>query len=180
MAEMGCARCGHRNPLGSNFCSSCGFALSNRLDDTTAVIAISVDPEAADAPAGPVAELPEEAATGALDTGTLEAGDLDADASGAGVLIVARGPNVGARIVLEGPSISMGRHPDSTIFLDDITVSRRHAEIVAAGDGYEIRDAGSLNGTYVNRERVDQARLQPGDEVQIGKFKLVYVARQGS
>ncbi len=68
-----------------------------------------------------------------------------------------------------------GRHPESDIFLDDITVSRRHVEISPTDGGYSVRDVGSLNGTYVNRERIDEVRLAPGDEVQIGKFKLVYL-----
>ncbi len=68
-----------------------------------------------------------------------------------------------------------GRHPDSDIFLDDVTVSRRHAEIVVVGDGFLVRDVGSLNGTYVNRERIDEAPLANGDELQIGKFKLVFL-----
>jgi pSer/pThr/pTyr-binding forkhead associated (FHA) protein len=68
-----------------------------------------------------------------------------------------------------------GRHPDSDIFLDDITVSRRHAEFARADGGYQLRDVGSLNGTYLNRERIDDATLANGDEVQIGKFKLVFL-----
>ena len=92
---------------------------------------------------------------------------------GAGVLVVTRGPNVGARYLLGASVTRAGRHPESDIFLDDITVSRRHAEITPRGDGtYVVRDVGSLNGTYVNRERIDEATLSPGDEVQIGKFKL--------
>ena len=75
-------------------------------------------------------------------------------------------------------STTAGRHPDSDLFLDDITVSRRHAEIVQGADGYEIIDVGSLNGTYVNRRRIERAALRPGDEVQIGKFKLVFRAGQ--
>ena len=71
---------------------------------------------------------------------------------------------------------SAGRHPDSDIFLDDVTVSRKHAIFVGSDEGYSVRDAGSLNGTYVNRERIDEARLHTGDEVQIGKFRLVYYA----
>jgi pSer/pThr/pTyr-binding forkhead associated (FHA) protein len=71
--------------------------------------------------------------------------------------------------------VKAGRHPESDIFLDDITVSRRHVEISPADGGYSVRDVGSLNGTYVNRERIDEVPLAPGDEVQIGKFKLVYL-----
>jgi pSer/pThr/pTyr-binding forkhead associated (FHA) protein len=95
---------------------------------------------------------------------------------GAGVLVVTRGPNIGARYLLADDVVRAGRHPESDIFLDDITVSRRHVEISPKGDGtYGLRDVGSLNGTYVNRERIDEIDLKPGDEVQIGKFKLVYL-----
>jgi pSer/pThr/pTyr-binding forkhead associated (FHA) protein len=90
--------------------------------------------------------------------------------------VVTRGPNVGARYLLGQNVVQAGRHPESDIFLDDITVSRRHVEISPLDDGrYTLRDVGSLNGTYVNRERIDEATLAPGDEVQIGKFKLVYL-----
>jgi pSer/pThr/pTyr-binding forkhead associated (FHA) protein len=96
--------------------------------------------------------------------------------SGAGLLVVKRGPNAGTRFVLAGDVTRAGRHPESDIFLDDITVSRRHAEFVGQNGVYSIRDVGSLNGTYVNRERIEEAVLATGDEVQIGKFKLVYLA----
>ena len=95
---------------------------------------------------------------------------------GMGMLVVKRGPNAGSRFVLDQDTTHVGRHPESDIFLDDITVSRRHAEIVRQGDGYAVRDVGSLNGTYLNRERIEDARLDNGDEVQIGKFKLVFLA----
>jgi pSer/pThr/pTyr-binding forkhead associated (FHA) protein len=94
---------------------------------------------------------------------------------GAGVLVVTRGPNIGARYLLGQNVVKAGRHPESDIFLDDITVSRRHVEITPSDAGYSVRDVGSLNGTYVNRERIDEVSLAPGDEVQIGKFKLVYL-----
>jgi pSer/pThr/pTyr-binding forkhead associated (FHA) protein len=95
---------------------------------------------------------------------------------GSGVLVVTRGPNMGVRYLLGDHITQAGRHPDSDIFLDDITVSRRHVEITHIDGGtFILRDVGSLNGTYVNRERIDEATLMPGDEVQIGKFKLVYL-----
>ena len=85
------------------------------------------------------------------------------------------------RYVLSAPLTTAGRHPRSDIFLDDITVSRRHVEVSRSPSGYVLRDVGSLNGTYVNRERIDEATLNEGDEVQIGKFKLVFFGgRQGS
>jgi pSer/pThr/pTyr-binding forkhead associated (FHA) protein len=92
------------------------------------------------------------------------------------VLVVKRGPNVGTRYTLEQAVTRAGRHPESDIFLDDITVSRRHAELERQSNGsIVIRDDGSLNGTYVNRERIEEQALSGGDEVQIGKFKLVYL-----
>ncbi|CAN5799913.1 hypothetical protein BH24ACT8_BH24ACT8_11220 [soil metagenome] len=99
---------------------------------------------------------------------------VDALRSGTALLIVLRGPNSGARFLLDADEVSSGRHPNSDIFLDDVTVSRRHAVFARVDAGYVVRDVGSLNGTYVNRTRIDQARLEQGDEVQIGKFRLVY------
>ena len=94
---------------------------------------------------------------------------------GVGLLVVRRGNDEGARFPLETPETTVGRHPDSDVFLDDITVSRKHAVFVTEGQVTTVRDAGSLNGTYVNRERIDEATLASGDEVQVGKFKLVYL-----
>ena len=97
-----------------------------------------------------------------------------------GMLVVKRGPNAGSKFVLDSDVTKAGRHPDSDIFLDDITVSRRHAEIVHGTDGYTLRDVGSLNGTYLNRERIEsEAALSNGDELQIGKFKLVFFSGTG-
>ncbi len=90
------------------------------------------------------------------------------------LLVVVRGANLGARFLLDDAEVSAGRHPDSDIFLDDVTVSRRHAVFVRGEGGYRVRDVGSLNGTYVNRSLVDEAVLRAGDEVQIGKFRLTY------
>jgi pSer/pThr/pTyr-binding forkhead associated (FHA) protein len=95
---------------------------------------------------------------------------------GTALLAVRRGPNAGARFLLDHDVTSSGRHPDSDIFLDDVTVSRRHAEFHREGGLFTVRDVGSLNGTYVNRERVESATLSNGDEVQIGKFRLVFLA----
>ena len=92
------------------------------------------------------------------------------------MLIVKRGPNAGSKFFLDSDSTEIGRHPDSEIFLDDITVSRRHAEIRRDSGTFSLHDVGSLNGTYVNRERVEEAPLAAGDEIQIGKFKLVFLA----
>ena len=95
---------------------------------------------------------------------------------GSSLLVVVRGPNLGARFLLNSEKISVGRKPKCDIFLDDVTVSRKHANFVREGNGYAVRDAGSLNGTYVNGERVESAQLKTGDSVQIGKYRMVYYA----
>ena len=100
----------------------------------------------------------------------------DALRRGTALLVVLRGPNAGARFLLDADEVSTGRHPDSDIFLDDVTVSRRHATFRREGDVFLVHDVGSLNGTYVNRERIDEAALKTRDEVQIGKFRLVFYA----
>ncbi|MPY84429.1 MAG: FHA domain-containing protein [Actinophytocola sp.] len=100
---------------------------------------------------------------------------VEALPAGSALLVVKRGPNAGSRFLLDRNTTSAGRHPDSDIFLDDVTVSRRHAEFRREGGEFVVIDVGSLNGTYVNREPVDQAVLAGGDEVQIGKFRLVFL-----
>jgi pSer/pThr/pTyr-binding forkhead associated (FHA) protein len=154
VAEVFCNQCGHRNPPGANFCSSCGAALAHAGDETTITFM----------PVEAAGELAEEELTVTIE-------EL---AEGTGMLVVKRGPNAGSKFLLDAAVIRVGRHPDSDIFLDDITVSRRHAEIVRRGGGFAVRDVGSLNGTYLNRERVEEAPLANGDELQIGKFRLVY------
>lgn len=153
MTDAGpCPSCGYRNPLGSNFCSSCGAQLGSVSGHETEAIepTISTPVVAADGPG----EVP----------------------SGIGMLIVRQGAKRGSRIALDADRVTIGRHPDSDIFLDDITVSRRHAEILRTDVGHEAVDAGSLNGTYINRELIERAQLVDGDELRVGKFKLVYVA----
>lgn len=159
MTGVFCNQCGHQNPAGSNFCSSCGAALERPEDDSTSTTITFMPIESA----GEVAD--EEI--------TVSLGEVP---EGYGVLVVKRGPNAGSRFVLGEDKTDAGRHPDSDIFLDDITVSRRHAEFVRQGNNYIVRDVGSLNGTYVNRERIDEGTLRNGDEVQIGKFRLVFLA----
>jgi pSer/pThr/pTyr-binding forkhead associated (FHA) protein len=99
---------------------------------------------------------------------------IDALPPGSALLVVQRGPNAGARFLLDGERTTVGRHPGSDIFLDDVTVSRKHAEFVRREGQFLVRDVGSLNGTYVRRNRIDEALLREGDEVQIGKFRMVY------
>ena len=160
MASIFCNRCGHRNPEGSNFCSSCGAVLEHPDSSDTTVSTITLAPVEASG------EVGEEEITVAVD-------DLPPEM---GMLVVKRGPNAGSRFVLGPGTTTVGRHPDSDIFLDDVTVSRRHAEISQEGRDFAVTDVGSLNGTYLNRERIDQKTLMhSGDEVQIGKFKLVFL-----
>jgi pSer/pThr/pTyr-binding forkhead associated (FHA) protein len=99
---------------------------------------------------------------------------------GTALLVVKRGPNAGSRFLLDSDLTTAGRHPESDIFLDDVTVSRRHAEFYRHGDRFTVRDVGSLNGTYVNRERIEEAVLSGGDEVQVGKFRLVFLTDRRS
>jgi pSer/pThr/pTyr-binding forkhead associated (FHA) protein len=96
--------------------------------------------------------------------------------SGSALLVVRRGPNVGARFLLDADLTTVGRHPDADIFLDDVTVSRRHAEFLRNGTTFEVRDLGSLNGTYFDGSRIDSAALSDGSEVQVGKFRLTFYA----
>jgi pSer/pThr/pTyr-binding forkhead associated (FHA) protein len=152
---MFCTNCGHRNPDGANFCSSCGAPLAESAGpDTTVTFA----------PAELETDLDEEI--------HISPDELE---GGRGVLVVRRGPNAGSKFFLDSDVTHVGRHPDSDIFLDDITVSRRHAEIRRREGSFALHDVGSLNGTYVNRERVEEGELRSGDEIQIGKFKLVFL-----
>ncbi|MGH9185682.1 MAG: FHA domain-containing protein [Acidimicrobiales bacterium] len=158
MADVYCNNCGHKNPLGSNFCSSCGQALELDPGEHT-TITFAVD----------AGETADEELTF----------DLDEIPAGAGMLVVTRGPIAGSRFAVTKKLTTLGRHPDSDIFLDDITVSRRHAELAREGDQFTVRDVGSLNGTYLNRQRMEKAAMHNGDELQVGKFKLVFFAGSG-
>ncbi len=145
-----CGNCGYDNPLGANFCTSCGRQLVRHLGEHNTG---ALDPTA--------------------DSPTVPAG---APVAPSAMLVVRQGPKRGSRISLDAERISIGRHPDSDIFLDDITVSRRHAELVRGATSFEVIDAGSLNGTYVNQTLVERSVLTDGDELQVGKFKLVFLA----
>jgi pSer/pThr/pTyr-binding forkhead associated (FHA) protein len=156
VSDLFCTKCGHRNALDARFCSSCGAALeaADSGEETTITFA------------------PVDATGEILDDDLAIA--IEGLPESSAMVVVKRGPNAGSKFVLESDVTRAGRHPDSDIFLDDITVSRRHAEIVRAEGGYVVRDVGSLNGTYLNRERIEEATLRNGDELQIGKFKLVF------
>jgi hypothetical protein len=149
-----CARCGHQNPEDARFCSSCGAPLGAAAGDETTLTLSAV--EAAD------------------EDEELER-YLDGLPDGVGLLVVREGPEAGSSYRIDKPVTSIGRHPESDIFLDDITVSRRHVVIEHSDAGLTLKDVGSLNGTYVNRKRVDEAELHYGDEVQIGRYRLSVV-----
>ncbi|MCO8305158.1 MULTISPECIES: FHA domain-containing protein [Streptomyces] len=171
-----CQRCGHRNAEASRFCSNCGAPLrggssSERASETTSTISIS-GLEAYDSEVTGQTPLPSlspeaQAAVEALPLGSA-------------LLVVRRGPNSGSRFLLDSEITTAGRHPQSDIFLDDVTVSRRHVEFHRGQDGgFTVADVGSLNGTYVNREQIDApVVLSSGDEVQIGKYRLVFYPSQ--
>lgn len=158
MGPKFCNQCGHQNPPDAAFCSACGAALDVRADQTLTLQRIDPLQESTagdDDIVAPVGEIPE----------------------GAASLIVRNGPQPGSVLVLGQRLTRLGRHPDSELLLDDITVSRRHAELEQIDDEWHVRDAGSLNGTYLNGTRVDDAVVKHGDELQIGKFRMVFYIR---
>ena len=154
---MYCTHCGHQNPAGANFCGNCGRPLHAAADQTTGALHLDQFAEAL------------EGAEHITDADTVIS-ELE---PGTALLVAVRGPNTGARFLLDRDLVTVGRHPESDIFLDDITVSRRHAEFRRDSGRYWVHDVGSLNGTYVNGVRTEDQVLATGNEVQIGKFKLV-------
>jgi pSer/pThr/pTyr-binding forkhead associated (FHA) protein len=146
-----CTDCGHPNRDDARFCANCGHALHG--ETTVSLTPVEAEEEPQDEFPFPHDELE----------------------PGQGLLLVKRGPNAGSTFLLEQGSTAVGRAPESEVFLDDITVSRAHAVIERRDDGsFFVRDVGSLNGTYVNGEQVDETKLARGDEVQIGMFKLMF------
>jgi pSer/pThr/pTyr-binding forkhead associated (FHA) protein len=157
-----CTECGHENPDNARFCANCGHRLvaADRPVESTSTLSYGA-PDRADPESDRNLSPADEAAVEALPRGSA-------------LLVVQRGPSAGSRFLLDADEVSAGRHPDSEIFLDDVTVSRRHALFRRTSHGYLVADVGSLNGTYVNRDRIDEVLLSGGDEVQIGKYRLVY------
>jgi pSer/pThr/pTyr-binding forkhead associated (FHA) protein len=154
-----CAACGTELGEDARFCSQCGAKVPEASDATATIQLGDARLETSDRLLSPV-----------------DAAAVDGLPRGHALLVVQRGPGSGSRFLLDKAVVNTGRHPDSDIFLDDVTVSRRHAEFVRDADTYTVSDAGSLNGTYVNRDRIDKVTLKDGDEVQIGKFRLVFYA----
>jgi pSer/pThr/pTyr-binding forkhead associated (FHA) protein len=156
-----CTNCGNANPEGARFCSNCGTRLvTEPATDSTATISIG---------GGERSEISSDRQLNPVD-----AAAVDALPKGSALLVVQRGPGAGSRFLLDKDVTTAGRHADSEIFLDDVTVSRRHATFTREGDTFTVADAGSLNGTYVNRDRIDTVLLKDTDEVQIGKYRLVF------
>ena len=162
-----CTTCGKQNPDDARFCSRCGSKLvagdtpeAPGLDEATATISIGTPPEKAD--------------TSDRHLSPVDAAAVDALPAGSAMLVVQKGPSAGSRFLLDQDEVTAGRHNDSEIFLDDVTVSRRHAVFTREGGDFTVADAGSLNGTYVNRDRIDKVVLKDSDEVQIGKYRLVF------
>jgi pSer/pThr/pTyr-binding forkhead associated (FHA) protein len=144
-----CTRCGHRNPDDAHFCANCGA----ELQDETTVSFTAIEPH---------------------DEGDEALAAAHRDLThGQALLVVERGPNAGSRFLIDRDVTTIGRRPESDIFLDDVTVSRRHAEIRRRDGRFSVHDVGSLNGTYVNRQRVEDTELADEDQVQVGKFRLV-------
>src|SRR3978361_2207418 len=164
-----CTQCGHSNADDARFCSNCGAALTpgpgptaGSPGETSTITIQGVD-------VGEVSEKGEGLSPGAQTA----AGALP---PGSALLVVRRGPNSGSRFLLDSDVTTAGRHPSSDIFLDDVTVSRRHAQFIRRGTSFEVKDLGSLNGTYYDGVRIDSALLTDGAEVQVGKFRLTFYA----
>jgi pSer/pThr/pTyr-binding forkhead associated (FHA) protein len=153
-----CPECGFANPEGANYCQKCGAYLGGPAEsgDDPTTMTYTVD-----------------------DTGDMQPVDIDevVEAAGAALVIRAGGGRAGESFSIDSDRVSIGRSPDAGVFLDDVTVSRNHALLVRRRDGIYIDDLGSLNGSYVNRKRIESHLLADGDEIQIGKFKLGYLER---
>ena len=162
-----CSQCGSQNSDNARFCSQCGTPLAQPAGDSTPADSTATITFGAPSKS----ESDERASLNAAD-----AAAVDALPAGSALLVVQRGPGAGSRYLLDTDLSTVGRHPESDIFLDDITVSRRHVEFRREGGRFRVHDVGSLNGTYLNGDRVDDAELQNGDEVRIGKFRLIFFA----
>jgi FHA domain len=156
---MHCPECGFVNVEGANYCQKCGAFLGDvggeqpgEGGDTTQAWQVG-------------------------ESGDLEPIDPEEVASGAALVIRSGGGRAGETFMIDGDQARIGRSPEAEIFLDDVTVSRNHALLVRRRDGLYIDDLGSLNGTYVNRRRIESHKLQNGDELQVGKYKLTYLEK---
>ena len=156
MTKVYCRECGYQNTERGKYCSKCGALLPEEESRSESTIRYSLEAEEREPDITQLREL-----------------------AGEGVALVVRsgGDMVGEAFSPEGERTTIGRAADSAVFLDDITVSRQHAVLLRQEDGYYVQDQGSLNGTYVNHVRVEMQKLSDGDQLQIGKFKLTFIAR---
>ena len=155
MSHVYCPECGFQNPEAANYCSRCGALLVK--DEPGSETTMSYTPD--DAEDGAALTLEE--------LGT----------EGPALVVRSGGGRAGEHFVPQGERTTIGRSPDCDIFLDDVTVSRKHAMLVRKDDAYYIEDQGSLNGTFLNRRRIESGRLENGDELQIGKYKLSFLEK---
>ena len=155
MRHVYCPECGFQNPEAANYCSRCGALLVK--DEPGSETTMSYTPEEAE------------------EGGLVSLEDLGAD--GTALVVRSGGGRAGEHFVPQGERTTIGRSPDCDIFLDDVTVSRKHAVLVHKDDAFLIEDQGSLNGTFLNRRRIESGRLENGDELQIGKYKLSFVEK---
>jgi hypothetical protein len=155
-----CPECGFANADGANYCARCGAYLAG------------TEPTP-----GPGATAAFRITTDSLEFEALSHSDFGSEAAGATLVIRAGGGRAGESFRLGKDRLTVGRRPDSDVFLDDVTVSRDHAVIVRRGEDFYLDDCGSLNGSYVNRRRIESQRLDDGDELQIGKYKLAFLQR---
>ena len=154
MSFVYCPECGFQNPESANYCSKCGALL---VKDEGAETTQTYTPEEIADEEGPLDEIA---------------------AEGPALVVRSGGGRAGEHFIPQGDRTTIGRSPDNDIFLDDVTVSRKHAVVLQSGGELQIEDLGSLNGTFVNRRRIDAAtRLESGDEVQIGKYRLSFISK---
>jgi pSer/pThr/pTyr-binding forkhead associated (FHA) protein len=153
VSHVYCSECGFQNAEAANYCARCGALLEHEAPDVEQTL--SYTPESLTEETGPGVEGVE----------------------GPALVVRSGGGRAGEVFALQGERTSVGRSPDCDIFLDDVTVSRRHAVIADDGGRFVIEDLGSLNGTFLNRHRIERAPLSDDDEVQIGKYRLVFLAR---
>jgi pSer/pThr/pTyr-binding forkhead associated (FHA) protein len=152
LSHVYCLECGFQNPEAANYCARCGALLEK--EEVGGETTLSYTPD----------EISDETAPG------LE------DVEGPALVVRSGGGRAGEHFALQGARTTVGRSPDCDIFLDDVTVSRHHAVLSSRGDAFVIEDQGSLNGTFVNRHRVESAELEDGDELQIGKYRLIFLS----
>lgn len=169
--SLRCSECGHETDDDARFCPNCGAPVgigasvapddASGIADLTGVLGVR---SASEGDSAPLQAVSEESVTGLP--------------AGAGMLLALRGPSEGTRVQLDPADgiVTVGRSPEAVLFLDDVTVSRRHAEFRPLDGGWVLIDVGSLNGSYVNRRRIEERRLEGGDEVQIGKYRFAFLA----